>query len=95
MKIRYSRSAAKQISEIYNYVAEDNRAAADRFVRRVERLAALVADFPGIGRPADEPGVRVIGLRPFPYLMFYSVAENATELHILQISHMARQRRPT
>jgi toxin ParE1/3/4 len=95
MNIRYSRAAAKQISEIYKYIAVDNREAADRFLRRVERLTALIADFPAIGRPADALGVRLIGLRPFPYLMFYTVAKDATELHILRISHMARQRRPT
>jgi toxin ParE1/3/4 len=95
MKIRYSPLALKQITDAYNYITVDNRAAADRFLRRVERLTALVADFPAIGRPADAPGVRLIGLRPFPYLMFYTVAKDATELHILQISHMARQHRPT
>jgi toxin ParE1/3/4 len=94
MNIRYSRRAGKQIREAYDYIAMDNQVAADRFMRRIEGLATLVSHFPGMGRRTDEHGVRVIGLRPYPYLMFYSLESNTPELHILRIVHMARQRRP-
>jgi toxin ParE1/3/4 len=94
MKIRHSRRAVKQINEVYEYIAVNNPAAADRFLRRIEGLATLLVNFPAIGRRADEHDVRVIGLRPYPYLMFYTVAPDTAELHILRILHMARQRRP-
>jgi len=47
MKIRYTRHAVKRITDAYDYIAVDNQAAANRFVRRIEGLATLVANFPG------------------------------------------------
>jgi plasmid stabilization system protein ParE len=48
-----------------------------------------LADFPELGRLTNEPGVRVLPLTRFPYLIFYSVLRD--ELVILHIRQAARK----
>ena len=94
MKVRYSRRALKQIDDAFNHIAAANPTAADGFLRCIEGFTALLAQFPSMGRLADEDNIRVMGLGGYPYLVFYQVLADKDELRILRVRHMARQRRP-
>lgn len=57
--------------EIYLEIAANHRAAAERFLTRIERSAATLSDHPRLGprRPDIRPGTRVVINRP--YLILY------------------------
>jgi len=77
MKVTFGRRAVTQINEAFDYIAEDNPAAARDFMSRIESLAALLATRPGIGRATSKRGIYVIGTLPYRYLMFYRLRRNA------------------
>jgi toxin ParE1/3/4 len=56
----------------------------------VEELAARLARFPKMGRPNYKPGVRMIPVRRYPFLVFYTI--EADEIFILSVRHAARKR---
>jgi addiction module RelE/StbE family toxin len=90
MKVRYSETALRELDEIFAYIYERNRSAAAAVVDRVDRVAALLEEFPFAGHTTDEPGVRIMPLVRYPYLVFYAV--NGEEIVILHVRHGARLR---
>lgn len=91
MKLSYSPRAIAQISEAFEYVEQDNPAAANAFLIRVEEMAAVIAVRPRLGRMTRKPDVHVIGLLPYRYLMFYKVLELRDEVRIIRVRHMRRK----
>lgn len=91
MKVRWSDSALAELEDIFSYIFERNRSAATSVVRRIEELAALLEQFPLAGHLTDEAGVRAISVVRYPFLVFYTVNENAAEVVILHVRHTSRQ----
>lgn len=54
-------------------------------------MAGLIAGRPGLGRRTQKPGVQVIGLLPYRYLIFYKVLERTDEVRIIRVRHMRRR----
>ena len=90
MKVRYTKTALRELDGIFAYIFERNRAAAAAVVDRVIRLGALLGEFPLFGHGTDEPGVRVVPLVRYPFLIFYAVGDE--EVVILHVRHAARLR---
>lgn len=83
-----SRRARLDILLIWNYIAEDNEQAADRFIDLLLQRFQLLGRNPHIGRRRDE--LRV-GYRSFPvgqYLVFYRVMD--TFIQIMHVVHGKR-----
>ncbi|WP_319944170.1 type II toxin-antitoxin system RelE/ParE family toxin [Mesorhizobium sp. AR10] len=74
-----SPQAEDDLIAIWLHVAQDNEAAADRLIDRIDNRCQQLATFPFSGAPRDEimPGVRhlVVG----EYLTLYRVGEDAIE----------------
>jgi toxin ParE1/3/4 len=89
MKYRLSREAEEDLDEIFFYWARRaNVNVADRLIDRITERFWLLADFPDIGRKADDlaPGVRC-----FPagkYLIYYR--KTSRKIEILHVFHGAR-----
>ena len=90
MKIRYSRRALLQLEEILFYTEQHNPRAALSVNAAIKRKIGLLGRFPYSSGMTDRPGVRVLPIVRYPYLVFYSVDEEAREVHILRIRHAAR-----
>jgi toxin ParE1/3/4 len=90
MKVSFARRALAQVERIHEQISSEDPSVAGAFLLRIERVAALLAQRPWIGRPTDLPTTRVIGLKPYPYLMFYKADSGRGEVTILRIRHMAR-----
>jgi plasmid stabilization system protein ParE len=90
MRVRYSRRALRQVSEILGIVDADAPLVASQMADRIEVLTALLARHPTMGRATDFAGVRVFSLRPYPYLVFYRVEEGGSGVTILRVRHMSR-----
>ncbi len=91
MRVRLARPAFEDLAAILDYLAQRSPQAAEDLASRVDRLLAQLAEQPGMGVRTDDPGVRRLVLRPYPYLAFYEVGE--AEVVILAIRHAARDPR--
>jgi plasmid stabilization system protein ParE len=91
MKVSYSPRAVAQITEAFDYIAQDNPAAANAFLVRLESIASLLSDRPGIGRMTGKIGVQVVGLQPYRYLLFYKTLHEGNEIRIIRVRHMSRK----
>jgi plasmid stabilization system protein ParE len=90
MRVRYAATALAELSDIFSYIARHDRAAAARVVAHIEESAARLARFPRMGTPKYKPGVRMIPLRRYPFLIFYTI--ELDQVLILSVRHAARKR---
>jgi toxin ParE1/3/4 len=90
VKVRYTRKALVQLDEIYSYIEAHNPSAAQRVKSRIKQSIARLGRNPYSCRATETPGVRLLSIVRYPYLVFYSVDEVAREVHILRIRHGAR-----
>ena len=70
MKLRYTRPALADLANILEYVVERSPQGAARVHARIEIVLDLILAYPQIGVPTDEPGLRRVNVRPYPYLIF-------------------------
>ena|SRR5688500_16237542 len=79
------------IDIIWNYIAIDNVAAADKFVRTIDEWLLRLADNPLLGRARDEfhPALRSVPIGS--YLLFYRPIDNGVEL--VRVLHGAREQK--
>lgn len=80
--------AEADILEIWDYIADDNPAAADRWVDRLDEKLRLLATQPMLGRARDE---LTVGIRSMPvgrYVVFYVPLEDGID--VVRVLHGAR-----
>jgi toxin ParE1/3/4 len=92
MKVRWSETALAELRDIFSYIHENNRSAADAVVKRIEALTALLEEFPLLGPLTDEAHVRMLSVVRYPFLIFYAIDDAANEIVILHVRHTARER---
>jgi toxin ParE1/3/4 len=88
MKLGYERGALADLEEIFEYIAQDNKAAAARLVARIEQVVARIAQTPYMGE-----ATRKSQFRRFPvgsYLIVYEVGQDEVVIHYVR--HGARRR---
>ena len=92
MKLRFTRRATQDLSEIADYMRERNPQAALRVRAAIlESLQNLIL-FPHVGRQQTIEGVRKLVTRRYPYLVYYTTDDAADEIVIVTIQHPARER---
>jgi len=80
--------AEADILEIWDYIADDDPAAADRWVDQIDRQFRLLATQPKVGRARDK---LVPGVRSFPfgrYVVFYMSIDDGID--VVRVLHGAR-----
>ncbi|MDB5339443.1 MAG: plasmid stabilization protein [Planctomycetaceae bacterium] len=88
-RIIRTRQARSDVLDIWEYIAADNTAAADKVIRRLDEVIRLLAEQPELGSRQDKYRV---GLRCMPvgnYLIFYDQIPDA--IRVLRILHGARR----
>ena len=88
-RIIRTRQARADVLNIWEYIAADNAAAADKLIRRLDEVVRLLAEQPELGSPQDKYRV---GLRCMPvgaYLIFYDQVPDA--IRVIRILHGARR----
>ena len=91
-QFRVSPAARTDLDEIWFYIAQDNPAAADKFIHAIVSRFSKFAAMPELGRLREELSPR---LRSFPvgrYVIFYRPMENGVE--IARVLHGARDLPP-
>ena len=89
MKIRWTKSAVRQLTAAYDYVAAENREAADHVLGRIMDAVRQLAVSPQCGREGRIRNTRELVVVDTPYLVAYRVKSEA--IHILAILHGRRR----
>jgi len=90
MRVRWLRTALRNLDEAAEWIARDNPKAAGEFVAAVRLTVDRLAEFPAMGRAGRVPGVREMPVQGYPYLIPYRVV--GEELQVLRVFHVWQQR---
>jgi plasmid stabilization system protein ParE len=93
MSLRYTATARAEIDDILAHIANDNPSAAAAVGAAIKGAIARLRYFPRIGAETDDAGVYMKIVRPFRYLVFYSI--DGESLVIRNVRHPARRRPPS
>jgi plasmid stabilization system protein ParE len=84
------RPALQDLAQIHNFIARDNRIAAQSFTGKLLKESKSLATFPQRGGHFEQKnGARFIVMGP--YLIIYRVVETKKEVRILRFWHAARE----
>lgn len=89
MRVRWLRTALRNLDEEASYIAADDPAAARLVVARVLDTVAQLANQPGLGRPGRVPNTRELVVARTRYIVPYRVKRDAVE--ILRVFHTSRR----
>jgi addiction module RelE/StbE family toxin len=92
MKLRFTARAARDLTEIADYIRAESPHAAERVRASIIESLRVLSEFPKAGRRQSVKGVRKLVTRKYGYLVYYSLRERTEEVVILTIQHPARQR---
>jgi toxin ParE1/3/4 len=90
MRVRYTESANEENDQLLAGIAADSPLAAADVAAAIEATVARLSSFPRLGAETDLPGVRLMAVRPYAYLIFYAIERDA--LVVRNIRHPNRQR---
>lgn len=88
MRLRYTRPALTDLDAILEYVAIHSPQATARVHTRIQAIIDLLLSHPHVGARTDDPTIRRVNTSPYPYLIFYEIAEDEIIIHAVR--HGAR-----
>ena len=91
MKLCYTPRAIADLEAIADHLKPLTPRGAQNVRQAILETLQNLIDFPRIGRPQTINGVRKLGTRKYPYLVFYTADETAEEIIILSIQHTSRE----
>ncbi len=80
------------LESIANYLEQANPNAAKSVISSIAETLDILRLFPDLGRSQTESGVRKIITRRYRYLVYYRIAHDAEEIHVLTVQHPSRRR---
>jgi toxin ParE1/3/4 len=92
MKLRFTRRALENLSEIAVYLNERNPGAARRVRGAIAESLEYLTSFPQVGRAQSTEGVRKLVTRKYAYLVYYTLNDAADEIVVLSVKHPAQKR---
>ena len=91
-QFRVSAAARSDLDEIWFYIAQDDPAAADKFIQAIIGKFPKLAGWPEIGRQREELSARLRSLVVGRCVIFYRPMENGIE--VVRVLHGARDLPP-
>ena len=88
MRIRYTLPALSDLNSILDYISDASPRGAERVKQRIQSVTSLLLTHPRIGAPTDDPTIRRLSTPPYPFLIFYEIAEDEIVIHAVR--HAAR-----
>ncbi len=87
-RLVFTEPAERNLDSIIDYIALDNRTAAQKAFRAILATAKRLTEFPEIGHVGRLPGTREFTVRALPYVIVYEVSTDTVT--ILAVFHGAR-----
>ncbi len=91
-KVCYTPRAIGDLDGIFRFIAEQNPQAARVVKSRIKERIQSLAIFPASGPETASPGLRMLAVGRYPYLVFYEIDDTAKLVAILHIRHASRDR---
>jgi toxin ParE1/3/4 len=88
VRIRYTLPALADLNAILDYTSDASPRGSERVKKRIHGIIDLLLDYPRIGATTDDPSIRRLGTPPYPYLIFYEIADDDIIIHAIR--HAAR-----
>ena len=88
--LRRTDKALNDLADIFDYIALDNPAAAERLVMELLEQFDRTGDFPNIGRRADEIATGHRVLVHGRYLLIYAIYDSEQIVELVRVVHGAR-----
>ncbi len=89
MKVRFTKTALKQLYEVLTYIQAYSPEGASNVYKRINGLLRTLEFQPRIGARTDDPRIRRAVATPYPYIILYQVREG--EIVIRSVRHGARR----
>ena len=89
MKIRWTRTALRNLAAEAEYIARDSPTAAGKTLARIKNAVNLLADQPSMGRAGRLPDTRELVITETPYIIPYRIHDG--QIEILRVFHTARK----
>lgn len=89
MKVRYTPDAIADLRKVLAYIEKRSPQGARKVQARIQRLINLTLDHPHAGARTSSKRLRRLVARPYPYLIFYEVADDEIVIH--GVRHSARR----
>lgn len=89
MRVKWLRTALRNLDAEASFIAEDDPAAARVVVERVLMAVAVLAAQPGLGRPGRVPNTRELVILHTRYMIPYRVRGDTVE--VLRVFHTSRR----
>jgi toxin ParE1/3/4 len=71
VKVRYTRRALQQLTEILDYIDDRSPQGAEKVKRRLQATIGRRAEHPNSGRATNNGDLRRVVANPYPYVIFY------------------------
>jgi len=88
MRIRWLRTALRNLDQHANYIARDDPAAARNAVQRIEAAANRLTEYPSLGRVGRVPLTREVIVGGTPWIIVYRVRADVVE--VIRVLHAAQ-----
>jgi toxin ParE1/3/4 len=88
MRLQYTLPALSDLDAILGYVAVRSPQGAKRIHARIRAVTSLLLSHPRIGVRTEDPTIRRVNASPYPYLIFYEIADDEIIIHAVR--HGAR-----
>jgi toxin ParE1/3/4 len=89
MRVKWLRTALRNLDAEAGYIAEDDPDAARLIVERVLFAVAMLEEQPGLGRPGRVPNTRELVVLKTRYVVPYRVRGDTIE--VLRVFHTSRR----
>jgi toxin ParE1/3/4 len=88
VKLRYTTPALADLNSILDYISAHSPQGSVRVQKRIRDIINLLLAYPDIGIRTDDPTIRRLTTPPYPYCVFYEIAETVIIIHAVR--HAAR-----
>jgi toxin ParE1/3/4 len=92
VSVEWSGQASNDLLAIFDYILQDDPAAAIRMEERIRLAAGRLADHPRMGRPGRAPRTRELPIPGSPYLLVYRT--DRERVQILRVFHGTQDWQP-
>jgi toxin ParE1/3/4 len=92
MKLRFTRRAAQDLTDIGNHLQSRSPGGAANVRAAILDSLQILTEFPSAGRMQSVEGVRKLVTRKYSYLIYYEISPASDAIVVITIQHPSRKR---